>query len=241
MPSGNSGKSGTTGPAIVVESTSHVLRWMTSTAILWYRRDLRLHDHPALRAALDAHDRVVPAFVLDDALLHGRYASGARTAFMLGCLRALDGELRARGSALVVRRGRPEAELAALAAETGAAAVHWTSDVAPYARARDARVTAALRAAGVAARPATGGYCVDVGRPRTRGGEPFRVFSPFARAWEQVERRPVGRAPRAMPALPARLARGRLPALAALGLEDDVPEPVAEPGEPSARAALARF
>jgi len=64
---------------------------MTSTAILRYRRDLRVHDHPALRAALDGHDRVVPVFVLDDALLHGRYGSGARAAFMLGCLRARDG------------------------------------------------------------------------------------------------------------------------------------------------------
>jgi deoxyribodipyrimidine photo-lyase len=214
---------------------------MTSTAIVWYRRDLRLHDHPALRAALDAYDRVVPAFVLDDALLHGRYASGSRTAFMLGCLRELDAALRERGSALVVRHGRPEDELASLAADAGADAVLWTSDVSPYARARDARVTRALRGAGVAARPCTGGYCVDVGRPRTRDGRPFRVFSPFARAWAQAERRPVGRAPRALPALPPRLRRGRLPALAALGLRDDLAEPVAAPGEAAARAALARF
>src|SRR5919202_134361 len=114
MPSGNSGKSRTSS-AIVAESTSPVFRRMTSTAIVWYRRDLRLHDHPALRAALDGFDRVVPVFVLDDAVL-------------------------------------------------------WTSDVAPYARARDARVTEALRAAGVQARPSTGGYCIDVGRPRTRDG-----------------------------------------------------------------------
>src|SRR5215211_3392964 len=135
---------------------------MTTTAIVWYRRDLRVHDHPALRAALDGFDRVVPAFVLDDALLRGRYASGSRTAFMLGCLRALDGELHARGSGLVVRHGRPERELPALAAGIGADAVLWTSDVAPYARARDARVTAALRARAVQARPCTGGYCIDV-------------------------------------------------------------------------------
>src|SRR4051794_18318295 len=150
MPSGNSGKSRTTSPDIVFESTYPVLKWMTSTAIVWYRRDLRVHDHPALRAALDGHDRIVPVFVLDDALLHGRYESGARTAFMLGCLRALGAELRARGSGLVVRHGRPERELAALAREVGAGAVYWTSDVAPYARARDARVTAALLAPGAA-------------------------------------------------------------------------------------------
>jgi deoxyribodipyrimidine photo-lyase len=214
---------------------------MTSTAILWYRRDLRVHDHPALRAALDAHDRVVPVFVLDDALVHGRYESGARAAFMLGCLRALDAELGARASGLLVRHGRPEREVAALAGEVGAGAVYWTSDVAPYARARDARVTAALRDAGVEARPHGGGYCVDVGRPRTRDGSPFRVFSPFFRAWTEAARRDVGRAPRAMPALPSPVLRGGVPALDALGLRDDLAAPVCVPGEPAARDALARF
>ena len=214
---------------------------MTSTAILWYRRDLRVHDHPALRAALDGHDRVVPVFVLDDALLGGRYGSGARTDFMLGCLRALGAALRERGSGLVVRHGRPEHEIPSLAAEVGAAAVHWTSDVSPYARARDRRVTEALGEAGVEARPATGGYCIDVGRPRTRGGRPFRVFSPFARVWSDAGRREVGRAPRRMPALPSGVHRGRLPSLAALGLTSDVRAPVCPPGEDAAREALTRF
>src|SRR5215211_1255298 len=209
---------------------------MTTTAIVWYRRDLRVHDHPALRAALDGFDRVVPAFVLDDALLRGRYASGSRTAFMLGCLRALDGELRARGGGLVVRHGPPAREIAALAAEVAASAVLWTSDVSPYARARDRHVTAALQSAGTEARPCTGGYCVDVGRPRTRDGRPFRVFSPFWRAWRAAERRPVGPSPRAVPVLPAGVARGRIPSLDELGLRADVPEPVVEPGEASSRA-----
>jgi deoxyribodipyrimidine photo-lyase len=216
---------------------------MTSTAILWYRRDLRLHDHPGLRAALDEFDRVVPAFVLDDALLHGRYASAARTAFMLGCLRALGDALQERGGGLVLRRGRPEREIPALADEARADAVFWTSDVAPYARARDARVTHALRDAGVAARPSTGGYCIDVGRPRTRDGRPFRVFSPFARSWSSAARRDVGRAPRTLPALPSGVRRGTLPSLDALGLrlDGDVPDPVCAPGEAAARTALTRF
>src|SRR4051794_4415948 len=127
-----------------------------ATALLWYRRDLRLHDHPALTTALREYERVVPVFVLDDALLHGRFASTPRTHFMLGCLRALDEQLRARNSALVVRRGRPEQVLVQLAGDAGAEAALWTSDVAPYARARDRRVTDALRRAGGAARPPRG-------------------------------------------------------------------------------------
>ncbi|HEX5145871.1 MAG TPA: deoxyribodipyrimidine photo-lyase, partial [Conexibacter sp.] len=60
---------------------------MGSTAIVWLRRDLRLHDHPPLVAALAACERVVPAFVLDPRLLGGRVASAPRTAFLLDCLR----------------------------------------------------------------------------------------------------------------------------------------------------------
>jgi deoxyribodipyrimidine photo-lyase len=214
---------------------------MASTALLWYRRDLRVHDHVALVTAAREAERVVPVFVLDDALLHGRFASGSRTRFMLGCLRALDAALRERGSALVVRHGPPERELPALAAEVGAEAVHWTSDVAPYARARDARVTEALRAAGVAARPSTGTYCVDVSNVRTKDGRPFTVFSPFWRTWTKVERRPVHEAPRALAALPAGLDPGRLPAADELGVEGAVPEPITEPGETAARAAFERW
>jgi deoxyribodipyrimidine photo-lyase len=214
---------------------------VASTAIVWFRRDLRVHDHPALVAALDGHERVVPLFVLDDALLRGRYCGAPRAAFMLGCLEALDAELRDRGSGLVVRHGRPEEEVPALARDAGAEAVFWTSDVAPYARRRDRQVTERLRDAGVAACPHGGGYLVDPSRPRTQGGKPYTVFTPFHRAIARVERRPVHRAPGRLPPLPSRLAKGRLPSADALGLGDDVPEPVVEAGEPAARAALERW
>jgi deoxyribodipyrimidine photo-lyase len=228
---------------------------MPTTALLWYRRDLRVADHPALTFAVREFDRVVPVFVFDDALLRGRFASTPRTAFMLGCLRSLDEALRERGSALVVRRGRPEEELVALAEEAGAQAVLWTSDVAPYARARDMRVTRALRDAGVLARPQGGAYVVDVSRPRTQAGKPFTVFSPFHRHWLELERRTVHRAPSELPALPGTVREGRLPALEDLGLDhasrprpgavaawgDALAVPFCEPGEPAARAALRRW
>ena len=215
---------------------------MTTTCLLWFRRDLRLADHPALTLAAREFERVIPVFVFDEALLRGRFASGPRTVFMLGCLRALDDGLRERGSGLVVRHGRPEQELVELALETGAEAVLWTSDVAPYARARDARVTEALRDAGLRARPQGGSYVVDVSRPRTRGDRPYSVFSPFHRHWLGVERRTIHRAPAGLPALPSALGRGTLPSAEDLGAPDvRVPEPFCEPGEPAARAALSRW
>ena len=210
---------------------------MSRTAIVWYRRDLRVHDHPALTTAAQEYERVVPVFVLDDRLLHGRFASPSRTAFMLGCLRALDAELRARGAALCVRHGEPERVLPELAAGTGAEAVLWTSDVAPFARARDARVTEALRGAGVAARPHGGSYLVDVSQPRTKDGRPFSVFSPFWRAARGMERRAVLPAPDAL-ALPDGVERGRVPEAEGIGLTGGVLKPIREPGEPAARRAL---
>src|SRR3954449_8118964 len=86
-----------------------------TTSILWFRRDLRLADHPALLAARDAADEVLPVFVLDDALR--RPAGAPRLAFLYGCLRELhertDGRLR-------VLHGRPETVLPRIARDTGA-------------------------------------------------------------------------------------------------------------------------
>ncbi len=216
---------------------------MPSTAIVWLRRDLRLHDHPPLAAALAAHERVVPVFVLDPRLLNGRFASAPRTAFLLGCLRELDAALRERGSALAIRHGAPERELPALAHAIEARAVYWASDATPYALARDRRVRAALAACGVEAIPGAGTFVADVGRPRTSTGRPFTVFTPFHRAWGALERRPVHRAPAKLPPLPRGLDRGRIPSLADLGLAaaDALAEPAALPGESAARAALARW
>ncbi len=73
---------------------------MTSTAIMWFRRDLRLSDNPALVEAVRSHDRVAALFVLDERLR--RPAGGPRLAFLSGALAALDADL---GGALVIRGG----------------------------------------------------------------------------------------------------------------------------------------
>ncbi len=217
---------------------------MPSTAIVWLRRDLRLHDHPPLHAALAAHDHVVVAFVLDPAILTGRFASGPRTAFMLDALRELRDAVRERGGVLAIRHGRPEEELPRLAAELGAEAVYWASDATPYAMARDRGVREALAAADppVGAVPGPGNFVADVGVPRTRGGRPFAVFTPFFRVWGTLDRRAVHRAPQAIPRPPGGITAGTIPSPADLGLADDlVGERAVEPGETAARAALQRW
>ena len=78
---------------------------MPSRAVVWFRRDLRVADHPALLAAVDAADEVVPVFVVDRTLLHGRPAGPNRRAFLHGALRSLADELGSLGGRLLVRSG----------------------------------------------------------------------------------------------------------------------------------------
>jgi deoxyribodipyrimidine photo-lyase len=209
---------------------------MTDTAIVWFRRDLRIHDHPSLTAAARSAERVVPVFVLDEALLGGRFASGPRIRFLLGCLRELREALRERGADLVVHSGDPVRELVALARETGSRELHFASDVSAFAMARDRRVCAAMEDAGVAVVRHPGLFVADVGKPRTKSGKPYAVFSPFRRAWARLERREVHDAPRSL-ARPWGVRAGEIPSVDTLGLPGDVPDPF-PPGERAARERM---
>ena len=194
-----------------------------------------------MRTALDAHDAVVCVFCFDDALLGGRHASGPRTQFLLESLHDLDASLRERGGGLVVRHGQPHRELVALAREVGAGEVHFSADVSPFARARGQRVAKALREAGIELHAHPGLAAVDdLGALSTGAGKPYSVFSPFHRTWQQCQRRAVQGAPRELPALPSKIAKGRIPSLASLGLEQEVAEPPPG-GETAARERLRRF
>ena len=180
---------------------------MPSTAIVWFRRDLRVHDHPPLRAALDAHERVVPVFVLDDALLHGRHASGPRTQFMLECLKDLRGALQQRGGNLVIARGKPERELIELAREPRRrGGLLRLRRVAVRDGPRPAGRTGA-KDAGIEPRRTPGNFVADIGKPK-----PYAVFTPFWRTWKQLPRRDVFGAPRTVP-VPSDLTVGALPSL----------------------------
>ena len=203
------------------------------TSIVWFRRDLRVHDHPALRAA---GADVVPLFVFDDRLLRGRHSSGPRTRFLLEALADLDAALKQRGSGLLIRRGAPERELAEVAREAGAETVHFSADVSPFARARGERVAAALDGVELHAHP--GLFAVDApGTITTRDGRPQTVFTHYHRAWLGADRREVLGAPRSLDPLPRGLRKGRLPKLADLGLADSVPDPMPG-GEEAGRARM---
>ncbi len=210
-----------------------------STAIVLFTRDLRVHDHPALSAAVAAHDEVVPLFVLDDALFATGYAVPNRVSYLLDALRDLRGALVDRGASLVVRRGDLAGEVATLAAEVGADALHATADVSSFARRREARLRDLAGERGAALHLHPGVTVVPAGEVSPSGGDVFQVFSAYWRRWLDAPRREVLPAPERV-RMPASVATGRLPTLADLVVGEPSPA-LLRGGETAARRRLAAW
>jgi deoxyribodipyrimidine photo-lyase len=150
------------------------------TALMWFRRDLRLADNPALVAAAESRS-VVALFVVDPRFT-GR-AGANRLAHLWASLRALDASI---GGNLVVRHGDPLDVVPRVAAEVAACVVWVARDGGPYGRQRDRAVAQRLSADGRHLRGAGSPYLMDPGRIVKADGTPYRVFTPFHRAWRQA-------------------------------------------------------
>ncbi|WZH52121.1 MAG: deoxyribodipyrimidine photo-lyase [Nocardioides alkalitolerans] len=151
-------------------------------SVMWFRRDLRLADNPALLAAAEA-DAVLPLFVLDPALWD--VAGVSRRAHLAASLRALDSSLRSRRTRLSLLRGDPVEQVVAAAREVGATEVHVSADFGPYGAERDERVAAALAEHDVDLVRTSSPYAVDPGSVTKGDGTPYAVFTPFSRAWAE--------------------------------------------------------
>ena len=146
-------------------------------SVMWFRRDLRVHDNEALSAACSEKE-CVPLFVLDPLFLE---RSGLpRLTFLFEALTALNESL---GGSLVIRIGNPVEVVPAFAAEVNAQTVFVAKDFAPYGRKRDIEVASALRSGGMTLRGVGSPYCVEPGTVRKDDGNPYAVFTPFSKRW----------------------------------------------------------
>ncbi|NES26107.1 deoxyribodipyrimidine photo-lyase [Micromonospora terminaliae] len=177
------------------------------TAVVLLTRDLRVHDHPALASACSAFDRVVPLYVLDPAL---QRLSPNRTRFLHQSLADLREALRRRGGDLVVRRGDPVAETVRLARAVGAEGIGLSADVSRYARRRERRLREECERHRMFLRLFPGLTIVGPGDLRPAGGDHYRVFSPYFRAWQGTKPRDELAAPERV-RLPGGVDPGRLP------------------------------
>lgn len=162
------------------------------TAILWLRRDLRRADHPALAKAHEG-GAVLPLFVLDPGIFDS--AGPVRQAWLSRTLRALD---QAYDGRLCIRHGDPASVLPQVAAELGADSVHVSTETEPDGASRDRRVREALERAGVAWVETGSPYAVTPGRIRNQQGAPYKVFTPFSRAWREHGWRAPSEEPRGL-------------------------------------------
>jgi deoxyribodipyrimidine photo-lyase len=220
------------------------------TALLWFRDDLRLDDHPALRLALERGFDVLCVYA-HAPHEEGDWAPGAASdAWRARSLAALDATLRERGTQLHCVRGDSLDALLRLAHAADARAVFWTRRYEPAIEARDTRIKRALRETGLHAESVNGTLLHEPWDVATKAGDPYRVFGAF---WKtaQAQRRPWR-----MWSAPARLPSATLDVDVCMPLGIDTPASLglaprlhwdagfwhaAEPGEAGAHRCLRRF
>lgn len=197
--------------------------------LLWFRRDLRLHDLPSLLDAAAVDGEVLACYVLDPRL---KSSSGPRRLqYLYDALRELRDTL---GGRLLVTRGRPEQRIPKLAKAIGATSVHVSAEYTPFGRRRDDAVRDALGE--LPFEEAGSPYLVSPGRVTKDDGTPYKVFTPFYDAWRRHGWRPPARSD-------ANSARWIDPADVPGGV--DIPDAGVEPalpaGEKAARKQWAQF
>ncbi|MDJ1114540.1 cryptochrome/photolyase family protein [Microbacterium dauci] len=218
---------------------------MSSPSIVWFRDDLRLADHPALRAAIDRGEPIIGLYVLDEESPGIRPHGGAAKWWLHHSLASLGERLGERGGTLVLRRGPAERIVQELVTDAGAGAVFWNRRYGGAEREVDAALKQGLREEGVEVASFAGSLLFEPWTVKTGAGTPFSVFTPF---WRACLALPAPRAP--LPEPRAIDGPGRAPASDDLADWDLLPtkpdwagglRETWEPGEPAARARLREF
>ncbi|MTJ80112.1 MAG: deoxyribodipyrimidine photo-lyase [Telmatospirillum sp.] len=211
--------------------------------IVWFRRDLRTSDNPALCEALHSGRPVLPLYILEEDA--PRPLTGAARWWLHHSLKALSRDIESLGSRLTLRRGRAADVLKALAVETGARTIVWNRRYERQETGKDCSITSALVAEGLQVEAFDGNLLFSPKDVRNRAGEPFQVFTSFWRCCLQTHPAPDRPRPRPerLPPPPA-AASDRLTDWALLPRQPDWAAGIATawtPGEDSARARLADF
>ena len=159
---------------------------MTQPVILWFRRDLRLADQPALTAAVASGAPVIPVYILDDESPKHRKMGGASRWWLHHSLASLNADLQAIGSRLLLLRGKSDAVLGRLAEQTGAKAIHCIRHYEPWWRNAEKAVAKALPE-GCQFNCHDGNYLLAPGSVTTGSGGQYKIYTPFMRAlWQHM-------------------------------------------------------
>jgi deoxyribodipyrimidine photo-lyase len=198
-----------------------------------------VHDHPALAAAARRFDEVIPMFVFDEGILTGRFAAPNRLRFLVEAIDDLRASLRQRGGELLVRRGDPVDEALTCARHHDAEALFVSADVTRFARRREARLAESCAAERRLFEAFPGVTVVPPGELTPTGGDHYKVFTPYWRAWRQTPWRPIAPTPRRVN-VPRLLTAGRIPDLTELTTRA-TSEALPPGGASAGRGALSGF
>lgn len=211
--------------------------------IVWFRQDLRLHDHTALSAAAATGAPLIPVYVHDEETKGCGVRGGASKWWLHESLKSLDEDLRKLGSSLVFARGPALEVLSDLARETGAGAIFWSRGYEPWAMKLERKLHGNLEGAGVRCRRFSGSLLFEPEDIKTNSGESFRAFKPFHKACiDEAASGPCLNAPAALSRVPDGVESDKLDSWKLQPRKPDWASSISaawSPGEAGARARLA--
>ncbi|MBC7429190.1 MAG: deoxyribodipyrimidine photo-lyase [Bacteriovorax sp.] len=158
-------------------------------SLCWIRRDLRLHDHYALREALNSASECLVAFIFDELILDKLHnKNDPRVTFIFDSLKEIEHELQKHGSSLIVRFGNPIEEIPKLVAEYKIDALFFNHDYEPYAKKRDDEVEKILRSKNVEVFHYKDHVFFEKKEILNGSGEIYKVFTPYKNKWLETFR-----------------------------------------------------
>ena len=162
---------------------------MSSTpSILWFRKDLRLRDNSALKAAIEAGLPVIPIFIWSPNEA-GDWAPGAASKWWLHqALKSLSEAFKDRGGEFVLREGDSLGQLRDIIEKTGAKRVYWNRRYESPQRELDASIKRQLREDGIEVESFNSSLLNEPHTAATGGGNPYKVYTPY---WKKVKDRPI--------------------------------------------------
>ncbi|MBV8213283.1 MAG: deoxyribodipyrimidine photo-lyase [Verrucomicrobia bacterium] len=159
--------------------------------IHWFRRDLRINDNSSLYSACQQASEVMPVYIVSKWKGTHPWTGANRQEFLCGCLESLARNLEQIGGRLIVRSGSPVEELVRLAHETRAEAIYLSENYSPYDRAIEKQLRDAANAKGIQVRAFRDTVILAPSEVLNHKGEAFRVFTPYAKAWQQHTKPPL--------------------------------------------------
>ncbi len=209
-------------------------------SIHWFRRDLRVSDNTALLAAAAASVEVTPVYILSEWSGTHSWTGAGRQAYLCGCLASLASNLSQLGARLIVRQGDALSVLAQLIEETRTEALFFNRDPDPFGASVEKRLQAWCKERGLGFHPFKDIALHERDEVLTASGSPYRVYTPFSKAWFALPKPKPRRRPSRL-STPQDIASLPLPTLAHWKLPaSEGPSSLPESGERAARARLRR-